>query len=83
MSLCSESERLPGAFLALSADHDDDQVVLFNRSTLPAYYGLLRLCCTQSRAFTRQLASHQNLQWAFKNITPYPAQYSAVRTETR
>lgn len=42
---------------------------------LPAYYGLLRLCCEQSRVLTRQLAGHQNLQWAFKNITPYPTQY--------
>ncbi|XP_037090627.1 ubiquitin carboxyl-terminal hydrolase puf-like, partial [Pollicipes pollicipes] len=68
-------------FNYILADHDDDQVVLFNRSTLPAYYGLLRLCCSQSRAFTRQLANHQNLQWAFKNITPYPAQYSAAMDE--
>lgn len=37
---------------------------------LPAYYGLLRLCCQQSRSLTRQLAAHQNLQWAFKNIIP-------------
>lgn len=42
---------------------------------LPAYYGLLRLCCQQSRTLTRQLAAHQNLQWAFKNITPHPTQY--------
>jgi len=42
---------------------------------LPAYYGLLRMCCQQSKALTRQLASHQNLQWAFKNITPHPTQY--------
>jgi ubiquitin carboxyl-terminal hydrolase 34 len=42
---------------------------------LPVYYGLLRLCCQQSRALTRQLAGHQNLQWAFKNITPHPTQY--------
>lgn len=42
---------------------------------LPVYYGLLRLCCQQSRTLTRQLAGHQNLQWAFKNITPHPTQY--------
>lgn len=42
---------------------------------LPAYYGLLRMCCEQSRSLTRQLAAHQNLQWAFKNITPHPTQY--------
>lgn len=61
-----------------SADHDDQDVVQFNRTMLPAYYGLLRLCCQQSRTFTRQLATHQNINWAFKNITPYPTQYTAV-----
>lgn len=45
---------------------------------LPAYYGLLRLCCQQSRLLTRHLAGHQNLQWAFKNITPHPTQYTMV-----
>lgn len=48
---------------------------------LPAYYGLLRLCCQQSRALTRQLAGHQNLQWAFKNITPHPTQYNLAVDE--
>lgn len=48
---------------------------------LPAYYGLLRLCCQQSRSLTRQLAGHQNLQWAFKNITPHPTQYALAVDE--
>lgn len=48
---------------------------------LPAYYGLLRLCCQQSRSLTRQLAAHQNLQWAFKNITPHPTQYNLAVEE--
>lgn len=42
---------------------------------LPVYYGLLRVCCQHSRQLTRHLAAHQNLQWAFKNITPHPTQY--------
>lgn len=66
-------------YIFFSADHEDQDVVLFNRVMLPAYYGLLRLCCQQSRTFTRQLAAHQNIQWAFKNITPHPTQYSTVR----
>ncbi|XP_050445731.1 ubiquitin carboxyl-terminal hydrolase 34 isoform X2 [Cataglyphis hispanica] len=66
------------AFNYILADHEDQDVVLFNRVMLPAYYGLLRLCCQQSRTFTRQLAAHQNIQWAFKNITPHPTQYSTV-----
>lgn len=67
------------AIMRRRADHEDQDVVLFNRAMLPAYYGILRMCCQQSRTFTRQLAQHQNMQWAFKNITPYPAQYTAVR----
>src|SRR5687767_11293547 len=45
---------------------------------LPTYYGLLRLCCQHSRVFTRQLATHQNIQWAFKNITPYANHYATA-----
>ncbi|XP_039283222.1 ubiquitin carboxyl-terminal hydrolase 34 isoform X3 [Nilaparvata lugens] len=69
------------AFNYILADHEDQDVVAFNRTMLPAYYGLLRLCCQQSRAFTRQLATHQNINWAFKNITPFPTQYSAAVDE--
>ncbi|XP_055381002.1 ubiquitin carboxyl-terminal hydrolase puf [Condylostylus longicornis] len=69
------------AFNYILADHDDSEIVAYNRAMLPAYYGLLRLCCQQSRALTRQLAAHQNLQWAFKNITPHPTQYSAAVDE--
>jgi len=61
------------------ADHDDQEVVIFNRTMLPAYYGLLRICCQHSRIFARQLAGHQNISWAFKNISPHPTQYAAVR----
>ncbi|KAG8184718.1 hypothetical protein JTE90_019322 [Oedothorax gibbosus] len=69
------------AFNYILADHDEQEVIVFNRCMLPAYYGLLRLCCQQSRTFTRSLAAHQNIQWAFKNITPYNTQYSAAITE--
>ncbi|XP_076312719.1 ubiquitinyl hydrolase 1 puf isoform X2 [Tachypleus tridentatus] len=69
------------AFNYILADHDDQEVVVFNRCMLPAYYGLLRLCCQQSRSFARQLASHQNIQWAFKNITPYTTQYTSAVNE--
>ncbi|XP_014226620.1 ubiquitin carboxyl-terminal hydrolase 34 isoform X1 [Trichogramma pretiosum] len=69
------------AFNYILADHEDQDVVMFNRVMLPAYYGLLRLCCQQSHQFTRQLAAHQNIQWAFKNITPHPTQYSTAVEE--
>ncbi|KFB41316.1 hypothetical protein ZHAS_00008912 [Anopheles sinensis] len=63
------------AFNYILADHDDTEIVTYNRAMLPVYYGLLRMCCQQSRLLARQLAAHQNLQWAFKNITPHPTQY--------
>uniref|UniRef100_A0A1I8NBN6 ubiquitinyl hydrolase 1 n=1 Tax=Musca domestica TaxID=7370 RepID=A0A1I8NBN6_MUSDO len=69
------------AFNYILADHDDSEIVAYNRAMLPAYYGLLRLCCERSRSLTRQLAAHQNLQWAFKNITPHPTQYAAAVDE--
>ncbi|ELU04220.1 hypothetical protein CAPTEDRAFT_219867 [Capitella teleta] len=69
------------AFNYILADHEDQEVITFNRQMLPAYYGILRMCCQQSRAFTRQLAQHQNMQWAFKNISTYPTQYAAAVEE--
>lgn len=69
------------AFNYILADHDDQDVILFNRIMLPSYYGLLNLCCAQSRSFTRQLSNHQNMSWAFKNITPYYTQYQNAANE--
>ncbi|XP_040568738.2 ubiquitin carboxyl-terminal hydrolase 34 [Lepeophtheirus salmonis] len=69
------------AFNYILADHEDTEVINFNRIMLPTYYGLLRLCCIQSRSFTRQLAQHQNIHWAFKNITPYTTQYTVACDE--
>ncbi|VDH93225.1 ubiquitin carboxyl-terminal hydrolase 34 [Mytilus galloprovincialis] len=69
------------AYNYILADHDDQDVLMFNRIMLPSYYGLLRMCCQQSRVFTRQLASHQNINWAFQNIAPYPTKYAAAVDE--
>lgn len=68
-------------FNYILADHDDQDVVLFNKNMLPYYYGILRLCCNQSRIFTRYLALHQNIQWAFKNITPHMNHYQLAVQE--
>ena len=69
------------AFNYILADHEDQEVVMFNKIMLPAYYGLLRLCCQQSVHFTKSLALHQNMHWAFRNLTPYPARYTATVDE--
>ena len=53
-------------------------MVTFNRTVLPSYYGLLRLCCEHSRTFTRQLSTHSNMKWAFENLTPRMNQYPQV-----
>ena len=65
----------------MQADHEDTEVVSFNRMMLPTYYGLLKMCCEESKSFRRQLAQHQNIQWAFKNITPYYTQYTMACEE--
>ena len=68
-------------YVLFQADHEDTEVVNFNRMMLPTYYGLLKMCCIESRIFRRQLAQHQNIQWAFKNITPYYTQYTMACEE--
>ena len=41
------------AFNYILADHEDSEVVNFNRMMLPTYYGLLKLCCLESQLFRR------------------------------
>ena len=69
------------AFNYILADHEDSDVVNFNRSMLPTYYGLLRQCCATDKKFCRTLANHQNIQWAFKNIAPFSTQYPGAVDE--
>merc|ERR1719394_421142 len=69
------------AFNYILADHEDSDVVTFNRTMLPTYYGLLRQCCAASVTFCRTLANHQNIQWAFKNIAPFSTQYPGAVDE--
>ncbi|CAB3983712.1 Ubiquitin carboxyl-terminal hydrolase 34 [Paramuricea clavata] len=55
--------------------NDDPEVIAFNRSVLPVYYGLLRLACEHSAQFTRELAKHANMTWAFEYLTSRINQY--------
>lgn len=57
---------------------DEPEVINFNRNVLPAYYGLLRLCCEYSCRFTRQLANHSNMRWAFEHLTSRVNHYPQV-----
>ncbi|KAM3962482.1 LOW QUALITY PROTEIN: ubiquitinyl hydrolase 1 puf [Aphomia sociella] len=69
------------AFNYILADHEDGEVVAYNRAMLPPYYALLRLCCRRSSAFARALAQHQNIHWAFRNIAPHAHLYPAAADE--
>ncbi|XP_041969100.1 ubiquitin carboxyl-terminal hydrolase puf [Aricia agestis] len=69
------------AFNYILADHEDGEVVAYNRSMLPPYYALLRMCCRRSAAFARGLAQHQNIHWAFRNIAPHAHLYPAAADE--
>ena len=48
------------AFNYILADHDDSEVVSFNRTMLPIYYGLLRMCCAESRHLKFQSRQIEN-----------------------
>ncbi|KAI8425240.1 hypothetical protein MSG28_007040 [Choristoneura fumiferana] len=69
------------AFNYILADHEDGEVVAYNRAMLPPYYALLRLCCRRSGAFARSLAQHQNIHWAFRNIAPHAHLYPGAAEE--
>lgn len=69
------------AFNYILADHEDQETIQHNKNMLPYYYGILRLCCQASRPFTRYLAVHQNIQWAFQNISPYANHYQSAVQE--
>ena len=76
---CTLSFLMLAVLSAVNRSSDEHEVLTFNRNVLPAYYGLLRLCCEYSRAFTRQLAVHSNMKWAFENLTPRVNHYPQVQ----
>ena len=55
--------------------------MVFNRTMLPSYYGLLYLACRASRSFMRHLSGHQNIMWALKNIAPYQIHYPQAQEQ--
>ena len=67
------SQKLP--FNYIMVDNDDQELVAFNKLTLPAYYGLLRLASQQNRFFLKTLSTHENMEWAFKNIAAHSSIY--------
>jgi hypothetical protein len=65
----------------VSVDHEDGDLISFNRQCLHVYYATIRLLCMQSRAYTREISTHSNFQWALKHIMPYSMHYPLVAQE--
>ncbi|XP_065661314.1 ubiquitin carboxyl-terminal hydrolase 34 isoform X2 [Hydra vulgaris] len=61
--------------------NDDQEVISYNNSTLPMYYGLLRLACNYSKQFCKTLSVHPNMTWAFEHLLPRANHYPQVIEE--
>jgi nitrite reductase/ring-hydroxylating ferredoxin subunit len=62
-------------------DHEDGELVAYNKQCLHAYYATLRIMCEHSRAFTRAMCTHANFAWAFKHIYPFYGLYAQAVQE--
>ena len=60
----------------VAVDHEDNDLISYNRQCLHPYYASIRLLCQHSSSYTREMSTHSNFQWAFKHIMPYSNQYS-------
>ncbi len=56
-------------------DHEDADLISYNKQCLHAYYATLRVLCERSEAYTREMCMHSNFNWAFKHIFPFYALY--------
>ncbi|CAF1418467.1 unnamed protein product, partial [Adineta steineri] len=52
-------------------DHEDQELILYNRLFLFIYYNILKQFCQYSWSYSKELASHKNMSWALKNVLPY------------
>lgn len=57
-------------------DHEDQELILYNRLFLFIYYNILRQFCQYTWLYAKELASHRNMSWALKNVLPYVNLYS-------
>lgn len=67
------SRELPMCTVAV--DHEDNDLISYNRQCLHPYYATIRILCQNSPLYTREMNTHSNFQWAFKHIMPYSNQY--------
>lgn len=61
--------------VTVAVDHEDSELISYNRNCLHPYYASLRLCCQYSQEYARQMSTHTNFLWAFKHILPYFIHY--------
>ena len=56
-------------------DHEDQELILYNRLFLFIYYNILKQLCQYSWPYCKHLAPHKNMSWALKNVLPYVSLY--------
>jgi ubiquitin carboxyl-terminal hydrolase 34 len=61
--------------VTIAVDHEDTELIQYNRNCLHVYYGVIRICMQQSQEYARQMCQHANFTWAFRHILPYSVQY--------
>lgn len=62
-------------------DHEDAELVGYNKQCLQPFYGAIRLLCEHSPVYLRHMCEHSNLQWAFKHVLPYSMHYGTACVE--
>ncbi|RNA20513.1 ubiquitin carboxyl-terminal hydrolase 34 [Brachionus plicatilis] len=62
-------------------DHEDAELVSYNKQCLQPFYGAIRLLCDHSPVYLRHMCEHSNLQWAFKHVLPYSMHYGTACVE--
>ncbi|CAF0871243.1 unnamed protein product [Adineta ricciae] len=56
-------------------DHEDQELILYNRLFLFIYYNILKQFCQHSCVYAKELAPHKNMSWALKNVLPHVQLY--------
>ena len=65
----------------VAVDHEDGELISYNRQCLHPYYATIRLLCQASPAYAKEMTSHSNFQWAFKHIMPFANYYPTAVQE--
>ena len=52
-------------------DHEDQELILYNRLFLFIYYNILKQFSQISWNYAKELALHKNMSWALRNVLPH------------